>query len=117
MSHVSRVPVNVPMWGNYDTLLQNYAHISLRSGTHKPTLAAISPLGLTLFLAVSIFSPLIEIFSAQDSKAPAISLVKLLSRNDLDLSDPDINHLKLSTDAQMISSYEQAENVSMKRLA
>ena len=106
----------VAMCRNYDTLLQNYAHISLCSGTHKLTLAAISPLGLTLLLAASIFSPLIEIFSAQDSKAPAISHVKLLSRNDLDLSNPDINHLKLSTDAQMISSYEQAENVSMKRL-
>ena len=54
-SGLSRVDVNVPMCRNYDTLLQNYAHISLCSGTHKLTSQPFSPLGLTHFLATSIF--------------------------------------------------------------
>ena len=54
-SGLSRVDVNVPMCRNYDTLLQNYAHISLCSGTHKLTSQPFSPLGLTHFLAASIF--------------------------------------------------------------
>ena len=63
-SGLSRVDVNVPMCRNYDTLLQNYAHISLCSGTHKLTSQPFIPLGLTHFLAASIFSLLIEIFAA-----------------------------------------------------